>query len=96
MAERSADLSLQSVDPTESGVIHTVEYDVRRALLNRTDLEFGTLVVRRVGGGVCLEGSLLECPGEIDIPAIVEEATGVQVVANRLMVKGSVDLPPKG
>ena len=67
MSDRAHD-SLDLIDPTESGVIHTIEYDIRRALLAEPMLKFGSLVVRRVDGGVCLEGTLDTCP-EIDIPA---------------------------
>ena len=93
MSDRAHD-SLDLIDPTESGVIHTIEYDIRRALLAEPMLKFGSLVVRRVDGGVCLEGTLDTCP-EIDIPALVLQETGVTVVANRLVVQ-ELPVPPKG
>ncbi len=82
------------LDPTESGVIHTVEYEVRRLLLAVPGVDFQSLVVRRVPDGICLEGTCDDLP--VDVAAVVRDATGIEVVKNHLVVKSTSDFPAKG
>ncbi len=75
---------------------HRVEQDVQRALLSRPELKFSGLVVRRIPGGVCLEG-LLEvderCP---DLCALARSVAGVDCVLNHLVVNVQHEAPAKG
>lgn len=82
------------LDPTESGIVHMVEYDVRRRLLARDDLEFHSLVVRRVPGGICLEGSVAR-PCAAEIESLLADVDNVGEVHNHLVVQWSGP-PPKG
>ncbi len=92
----------QTADPqptttlTESQFIrsHQVEEDVRRQLLNDVSLHISDLVVRRVPGGVCLEG-YLEMDGDLDhVCCLAQRVAGVEKVLNRLITCSSA--PRKG
>jgi osmotically-inducible protein OsmY len=79
---------------------HRIEEDVQRELLGETGLQFSSLVVRRVPGGVCLEG-VLEAD-DVDgasssIDGFARRVAGVQEVLNHLVVhQASDNLPAKG
>jgi hypothetical protein len=85
-------------DLTESGFLHMIEHDVRRRLLAREDMSFHSLVVHRVGVGLCLEG-VLESEIENPVAEVIEfvrEATGIEQVRSLLVVRESRPLPLKG
>lgn len=98
---RAGGLALHEIDPTESALIHLVEYDVRRKLMAEPQLAFRSLVVRRIPDGICLEGTLESCPDDFDIAEFVREVTGIEVVLNHLVAQdaelsGSYRIPSKG
>lgn len=65
---------------------HDVETEVQRVLLGTPDLEFTSLVVRRVPQGVCLEGVLHGPAKSNDVADLVRTVAGVDVVINHLLV----------
>ena len=74
--------------PTEESdeAVHDVEACISRALKAQPELSFSSLVVRRVPGGVCLEGVL-----ETDVPSdnvtdLVKRVSGLDSVINRLLI----------
>ena len=79
---------------------HRIEEDVQRELLGQPELRFSSLVVRRVPGGVCLEG-VLEA-ADVDaasscVCGLARQVAGVQEVLNHLVIRqASSDLPAKG
>jgi hypothetical protein len=75
---------------------HQLEHTVRRELLSRDDLQFSTLVVRRVPGGVCLEGVLEAEPDSPDVCSLVQAICGVDQVLNHLVTRRPARLPAKG
>lgn len=73
---------------TDAGGPHCLEQTVRRLLLAaRPDLRFSSLVVRRVEGGVCLEGIVETDEDLTDIIACAVQAVGSIGVMNRLVVR---------
>lgn len=85
------------LDPTESGIVHMLEYDVNRRLNAEEDFAFQNLVVRRVPDGICLEGSLVTDATDVEarIWRIVREVVDGGVVHNHLFVRRAA-VPPKG
>ncbi len=79
---------------------HRIEEDVQRELLGQLELRFSSLVVRRVPGGVCLEG-VLEAD-DVDaasssVCGLARRVAGVQEVLNHLVIRhASSDVPAKG
>ena len=72
---------------------HSIECEVRRRLLAQSELQFSSLVVRRINDGVCLEG-VVETnadPGALD--DLVACTAGVQRVLNRLVVRSTGRAP---
>ena len=69
-----------------SGHPHDVEAEVQRVLLGTPNLEFTSLVVRRVPQGVCLEGVLHGPVKSSDVADLVRTVAGVDVVINHLLV----------
>lgn len=65
---------------------HNVETEVQRVLLGTPELEFTSLVVRRVHQGVCLEGVLHAPATSNDVADLVRTVAGVDVVINHLLV----------
>lgn len=68
------------------GQPHDVEAEVQRVLHNTPDLEFTSLVVRRVPQGVCLEGVLHSTRRSRDVADLARTVAGVDVVINHLLV----------
>jgi len=68
---------------------HEVERTVQRALLSAPDIQFGSLQVHRTENGICLTGtmSVAEGDGSQVIERIVQRASGVLTVLNRLVVQ---------
>lgn len=83
----SAQTSTLSADNQEASERHRLERDVQRRLLEHPELCFSSLVVRRIGDGVCLEGVLEmdDCPD--DVGKLVQRAAGVTHVLNHLVVR---------
>ncbi len=74
---------------------HQIELDVQRELLAQPSLRFSSLVVRRINGGVCLQG-VVEADAECsDVCSIAQRVSGVQQVLNHLVVTGGC-VPAKG
>ncbi len=65
---------------------HSIECDVQRRLLSEPGFNFKSLVVRRVGDGVCLQGILEAEPGA-DVSSVAKQVRGVDRVLNRLLMK---------
>lgn len=82
----------------QSGIhaCHDLECELRPALLAHPDLHFTELTVRRVPGGICLEGTLVVDRDSPDICEIVRDIAEVEIVMNRLKVMRNYSLPPKG
>lgn len=76
-----------------SGGPHQVEEEVRRELMGQSDLRFSSLVVRRIPGGVCLEGVLevdeseQSAVGTPDVDNLARRVAGVEAVLNHLVVQ---------
>ncbi len=69
---------------------HHIEHEVQRQLLSRPELQFSSLVIRRMPNGVCLEG-VLEVENEApDICELVRRVCGVNEVLNHLVVRRAV------
>ncbi len=80
----------RQVDPAEVDFNrHSVERDVRRVLTSQPGLVISSLVVRRVGGGVCLSGVVESMTDETDVCGLIREAVGVNDVINRLIVRSA-------
>ncbi len=75
---------------------HRFEQDVRFRLMAEPTLNFSSLTVRRIDNGVCLEGVLETDDDSTDISRLVRRITGVEKVLNRLVVRRSHMVPPKG
>lgn len=66
---------------------HQLEQAIQRYLLSRSDLRFSSLVIRRIAGGVCLEG-VVESEADLrSICRLAGEVAGVKQVLNRLVVQ---------
>jgi hypothetical protein len=63
-----------------------MEKKVRRELMSQPDLRFSSLVVRRMGNGVLLEGVMERDEAAPDVVGIVR-ALGIDRVINRLVVR---------
>lgn len=72
---------------------HHVEAEVRRTLLGEPDLRFASLVVRRVPGGVCLEGLLESGEDAPDVDGLARQVRGVERVINHLLVRSCPAVP---
>ena len=75
---------------------HQVEQDVRTALLSQPNLHFSSLVVRRIAGGVCLQGILQTDAESPDVSSIAQRVAGVDCVLNHLLIAPGRRLPAKG
>jgi hypothetical protein len=82
--------------PADSGIFrelcpagaHSIERQVQRKLLAQPHLQFSSLVVRRMPGGICLEGVLTSTDGS-DICSLARQVEGVHQVLNHVLVQGS-------
>ena len=76
------------VDPAEvDRNPHSVERQVRRVLTSQPGLSISSLVVRRVGQGICLTGVVESLSDETDVCGLVRKAAGVNEVINHLLVR---------
>ncbi|MBW3539517.1 MAG: BON domain-containing protein [Planctomycetes bacterium] len=78
-------------EPSTAGIDrdrpHQLEESVQRELLSAPRCRFSSLVVRRIAGGVCLEG-VLEAAGALpDIASLARRVAGVEQVLNHLVVR---------
>lgn len=65
---------------------HSVERAARRALLAEPTFHFSTLVVRRINGGVCLEGVMdVEDGTSPDVAGLLQRIDGINNVVNHLV-----------
>lgn len=71
---------------------HAVEREVQRALLSQPDVHFPSLVVRRVQGGVCLEGVMEIDDDGPDVTDLARRVAGVERVINHLLVRSRPSL----
>lgn len=72
-----------SAEPT---IPHRIEREVQHYLLSEPQLKFASLVVRRIRGGVCLEGVIEaddSCP---DVCRLARQVAGVEQVLNHLVI----------
>jgi osmotically-inducible protein OsmY len=86
--------------PDDSVLVHPhrLEQDIRHQLMYESNLNFTSLVVRRLQDGVLLEG-VLELDAEddsTDIVDMVRRASGVQRVLNSVVIRRTRELPRKG
>lgn len=78
----------RELSSTSSFKTHSIERQVQRKLLAQPNLKFSSLVVRRMPGGVCLEG-VLEMTDGSDLCKLARQVEGVEQVLNRLVVRGT-------
>ena len=80
--------------------VHRIEEEVQRELLGQAGLRFSSLVVRRVPGGVCLEGVLEADDGDAassNVCGLARRVAGVQDVLNHLVMRDTGNnVPIKG
>ena len=76
-----------TVEP--EGSPHAVERHVRRVLTTQPGLNVSGLVVHRMPDGVCLTGVIDSLDDETDVCRLVRQATGLNQVINRLLVRSS-------
>jgi len=65
---------------------HRLEQAVQRHLLSQPELQFSSLVIRRIPNGVCLEG-VLENNANLDVCGLARSVAGVNEVLNHLVVR---------
>ena len=75
-------------NPWSSEAPHRLEQAVQRHLLSQPQLQFSTLVIRRIPNGVCLEG-VLENNANLDVCGLARSVAGVNEVLNHLVVRQS-------
>ena len=75
---------------------HRLEQDIRNQLMSESNLNFTSLVVRRINNGVCLEGVLETDDDSCDVENVVRRVADVQNVLNCLVVRRPHELPLKG
>lgn len=88
----AGDLATGSVATATMEPPHDLERAIRRELMQREDLRFSSLVVRRMPNGVVLEGVMErddDAPDVADVvrAADVARAIGVDRVVNRLVIR---------
>ncbi|MBM3970559.1 MAG: hypothetical protein FJ302_11950 [Planctomycetes bacterium] len=74
---------------------HHLEQEVRHRLMQESNLNFTSLVVRRVRDGLCLEG-VLEANDSDEVSKLVSQVCGAIPVLNHLVVHSPRELPRKG
>lgn len=76
---------------------HSIEHEVQRRLLAAPNLNFSSLVVRRVENGVCLEGVLETGSRAAEAEELARQISSVQRVLNHLVVRHPLRrIPAKG
>jgi hypothetical protein len=75
---------------------HQLETDVRSALNAADGLDIGSLVVRRLPNGICLEGVIRVSSDDFDVCRAVREIEGVGEVVNHLVVCWNCPMPASG
>jgi hypothetical protein len=70
--------------------LHELEQAIQRELLSQPTLDFSSLVVRRIPGGVCLEGVLETVDAADDVTSLVQRVAGVEQVLNHLVIRRPV------
>lgn len=75
---------------------HWIEQEVQRELLSHPSLRFSSLVIRRLGNGVCLQGVLEEDADAPDVCTVAQRVAGVEQVLNHLVVAPRCQVPRKG
>ena len=82
--------SRRRLDPTEvDGSPHAIERQVCRVLTSHPGLSISSLVVRRLGDGVCLSGVVESTDDPAEVCRIAQQVTGVNEVINRLLVRST-------
>jgi len=79
----SNQLNSESVRPQSP---HRIEEEIRHRLAEAPHLAVSSLVVRRVDGGVCLQGVAQTADDVRDICSLTQSVNGVGHVVNRLLV----------
>lgn len=74
---------------------HRLEQEIHSRLMAEPNLNFTSLVVRRVHDGLCLEG-VLEVDDSENIGELVRDICGAMPVLNHLVVHRTRELPRKG
>jgi len=82
--------------PAVSRSAQQLETDVRRALSASNGLDIGSLVVRRIPNGICLEGVIRVSSDDFDVCGGVREIEGVGEVVNHLVVCWNCPQPASG
>ena len=97
VAEPVADVTVVC-SPDDSVLIHPhrFEQDIRHQLMFESNLNFTSLVVRRIDDGVFLEGVLEADDDSTDIENLVRRVSGVQRVLNSVVIRRPRGLPRKG
>ena len=99
-AVKAVDPSLETMicTPDDSVLFHPhrFEQDVRNRLMSEPNLNFTSLVVRRINNGVCLEGVLETDDDSTHVERLVRLIADVPNVRNCLVLRRSRSLPPKG
>jgi len=75
---------------------HQLEADVRRALNAADGLDIGSLVVRRLPNGICLEGVIRVSSDDFDVCSAVREIEGVGEIVDHLVVCWNCPEPASG
>ena len=91
--------SLETYPPrfASEAVPHRIEQEVQRVLLGDPSLRFSSLVIRRLGNGVCLQGVLETNDESPDVCAVAQRVAGVEKVLNHLVITSRESrVPPKG
>ncbi len=77
---------------------HSFEARIRHDLMACPELEFSSLVVRRIPDGICLEGVVSTAADRHGVCQLVREVAGVNAVLNHLVMcpTPAKSQPPKG
>ena len=75
---------------------HQMEIEVRQRLMSHPHLNFSSLVIRRIGKGVCLEGVLEAEDESPDVCDLAQQVSGVEEVRNHLVMRSNRRPPAKG
>lgn len=99
--EAVSEAGVQAYPPrfaAESPVVspHHVEQEVQHELLSQPGFRFASLVIRRLGNGVCLQGVLEVDDDSPDVCSVAQRVAGVSHVLNHLVISGGRDVPMKG
>lgn len=92
---RPTEVTLSS-PPAISRSTNQLETDVRQALNAADGLDVGSLVVRRLPDGICLEGVIRVSSDDFDVCSAVREIEGVGEVVNNLVVCWNCPQPASG